>query len=113
MRGLCREVSIGTVTHTHRSPATESNYQLFVVGPSPTGNQPLWGAHKIAGATVPRKSRPSAGCGKKNGDRIAGASPALTRISHTLSAAARDKAASTSLHLLTVLNALFKYVSAR
>jgi hypothetical protein len=37
----------------------------------------------------------------------------LARISHQLSAAARDKAASTSLRLLTVLDVLFKYASAR
>jgi hypothetical protein len=37
----------------------------------------------------------------------------LARISHTLSAAARDKAASTSLRSLTVLDVLFKYASAR
>jgi hypothetical protein len=37
----------------------------------------------------------------------------LTRISHQLSAAARDKAMSTSLRLLTVLDVLFKYASAR
>ena len=36
----------------------------------------------------------------------------LTRISHQLSAAARDKAASTSLRLVTVLNILSKYASA-
>jgi hypothetical protein len=36
-----------------------------------------------------------------------------TRISHTLPAAARDKAASTLLRPLTVLNVLFKYASAR
>ncbi len=30
IRGLCREVSIGSVTRTHRSPAIESNHQLFV-----------------------------------------------------------------------------------
>src|ERR1700720_2664788 len=29
MRGPCREVSISTVTRTHRSPAIESNHQLF------------------------------------------------------------------------------------
>jgi hypothetical protein len=39
--------------------------------------------------------------------------PDLARISHQLSAAARDKAASTSLRLLTVLNILSKYASAR
>jgi predicted acyltransferase len=38
---------------------------------------------------------------------------ALARTSHTLSAAARDKAASTSLRSLTVLDVLFKYASAR
>jgi hypothetical protein len=37
----------------------------------------------------------------------------LARISHTLSTAARDKAASTSLRLVTVLDILFKYASAR
>jgi hypothetical protein len=37
----------------------------------------------------------------------------LARISHTLSAAARDKAASTSLRSLTVLDVLFKYASGR
>jgi hypothetical protein len=37
----------------------------------------------------------------------------LARISHTRSAAARDKAASTSLRSLTVLDVLFKYASAR
>ena len=37
----------------------------------------------------------------------------LARISHTLSTAARDKAASTSLRLVTVLDVLFKYASAR
>jgi hypothetical protein len=37
----------------------------------------------------------------------------LARISHQLSAAARDKAASTSLRLLTVLDVLFQYASAR
>jgi hypothetical protein len=37
---------------------------------------------------------------------------ALTRISHRLSAAARDKAASTSLRLVTVLDVLSKYASA-
>jgi hypothetical protein len=37
----------------------------------------------------------------------------LTRIPHTLSAAARDKAASTLLRSLTVLDILFKYASAR
>jgi hypothetical protein len=39
--------------------------------------------------------------------------PPLARISHQLSAAACDKAVSTSLRLVTVLNVLFKYVSAR
>jgi len=29
MRGLCREVSTSTVTRTSRSPAIESNHQLF------------------------------------------------------------------------------------
>src|SRR5712692_321118 len=29
MRGLCREVSVSPVTRTHRSPAIESNHQLF------------------------------------------------------------------------------------
>ena len=38
---------------------------------------------------------------------------ALARISHTLSTAARDKAASTSFRLITVLDVLFKYASAR
>ncbi|MBM3796689.1 MAG: hypothetical protein FJW31_22140 [Acidobacteria bacterium] len=37
----------------------------------------------------------------------------LARISHRLSAATRDRAASTSLRLLTVLDRLFKYASAR
>jgi len=37
----------------------------------------------------------------------------VARISHRLSAATRDKAASTSLRLLTVLDRLFKYASAR
>lgn len=37
----------------------------------------------------------------------------LTRISHQLSTAARDKAASTPLGLLTVIDVLFKYASAR
>jgi hypothetical protein len=37
----------------------------------------------------------------------------LARISHTESAARRDKSASTSLRLLAVLNVLFKYASAR
>jgi hypothetical protein len=37
----------------------------------------------------------------------------LTCISHRLSAAARDKAVSTSLRLVTVLDVLSKYVSAR
>jgi len=37
----------------------------------------------------------------------------LARISHTLSTAARDKAASTSLRSFIVLNILFKYASAR
>jgi hypothetical protein len=37
----------------------------------------------------------------------------LARISDTLSTMARDKAASTSLRSLTVLNGLFKYASAR
>src|SRR5258705_72192 len=36
----------------------------------------------------------------------------LTRTSHTLSTAARDKAVSTSLRSGTVLNVLFKYASA-
>jgi len=35
------------------------------------------------------------------------------RISHTLSTAVRDKAASTALRLPTVLTVLFKYASAR
>jgi hypothetical protein len=35
------------------------------------------------------------------------------RISHQLSAAASDKAASTSLRSLTVLDVLFKYACAR
>ena len=37
----------------------------------------------------------------------------LARISHHLTAEARDKAAITSLRLLTVLTVLFKYASAR
>jgi hypothetical protein len=37
----------------------------------------------------------------------------LACFSHQLSAAARDKAASTSLRWLTVLDVLFKYASAR
>ena len=37
----------------------------------------------------------------------------LARISHTLSTAARDKAVSTSLRSLTVLNVPSKYASAR
>jgi hypothetical protein len=36
-----------------------------------------------------------------------------SRISHTLPAAARDKAVSASLRSLTVLDVLFKYASAR
>jgi hypothetical protein len=39
--------------------------------------------------------------------------PILARISHTVSTAARDKAASTSLRLVTVLDVLFEYASAR
>ena len=39
--------------------------------------------------------------------------PALTRISHQLTVEARDRPAITSLRLLTVLNVLFKYASAR
>jgi hypothetical protein len=38
---------------------------------------------------------------------------ALTRISHQLSTTTGDKAASTSLRLLSVLDVLFKYASAR
>ena len=38
---------------------------------------------------------------------------ALTRISHQLTVEARDRPAITSLRLLTVLNVLFKYASAR
>jgi len=41
------------------------------------------------------------------------ARPWLACISHQLSAAARDKAASTSLRLATVLDVRFKYASAR
>ncbi len=37
----------------------------------------------------------------------------LTRISHQLSTAARDKAASTLLRLVSVLDVLLKYASAR
>ena len=37
----------------------------------------------------------------------------LTRISHQLTVEARDRPAITSLRLLTVLNVLFKYTSAR
>jgi hypothetical protein len=40
-------------------------------------------------------------------------SKALARISHTPSTAAREKAVSTSLRSLTVLDVLFKYASAR
>jgi len=39
--------------------------------------------------------------------------PLQARISHTLSAAAGDKAVSTSLRLLIVLDVLFKHASAR
>ena len=39
--------------------------------------------------------------------------PRLTRISHQLTVEARDRPAITSLRLLTVLNVLFKYASAR
>ena len=38
---------------------------------------------------------------------------APTRISHQLTVEARDRPAITSLRLLTVLNVLFKYASAR
>ena len=37
----------------------------------------------------------------------------LARISHQLTVEARDRSAITSLRLLTVLNVLFKYASAR
>ena len=37
----------------------------------------------------------------------------LARISHQLTVEARDRPAITSLRLLTVLNVLFKYASAR
>ena len=37
----------------------------------------------------------------------------LSRISHQLTVEARDRPAITSLRLLTVLNVLFKYASAR
>ena len=37
----------------------------------------------------------------------------LARISHHLTAEARDKTAITSLRLLTVLDVLYKYASAR
>jgi hypothetical protein len=46
-------------------------------------------------------------------ERPSAPTPRLTRISHQLSAAARDKAVSTSLRLLTMLDILFKYACAR
>src|ERR1039457_5781450 len=45
MRGLCREVSISTVTRAHRSPAIESNHQLFVWVLPPLVISPF-GAHQ-------------------------------------------------------------------
>ena len=39
--------------------------------------------------------------------------PVLARISHQLTVETRDRPAITSLRLLTVLNVLFKYASAR
>jgi NNP family nitrate/nitrite transporter-like MFS transporter len=50
-------------------------------------------------------------CGLKWG--LKGRVACLARLSHTESAARRDKAASTSLRLLAVLNVLSKYASAR
>src|ERR1035441_4203873 len=38
IRGLCREVSISTVTRAHRPPAIESNHQLFVWVLPPLGD---------------------------------------------------------------------------
>jgi hypothetical protein len=51
------------------------------------------------------------GVGKRGGASASVLAPNLD--STQLSAAARDKAASTSLRLLTVLDVLFKYASAR
>ena len=48
MRGLCREVSIRIVTHDNRSPAIESNHQLFEWVLPPTGNQPILGTRENA-----------------------------------------------------------------
>jgi len=42
--GLCREVPISPVTRTHRSPAIESNHQLFEWVPPPLVISPF-GAH--------------------------------------------------------------------
>ncbi len=55
MRGLCREVSISTVTSAHRSPAIESNHQLFEWVLPPLVFSPR-GAH--AGLPAPQSGRP-------------------------------------------------------
>ena len=52
IRGLCREVSISTVTSTHRSPAIESNHQLFEWVLPPLVFSPKRGTRGTACATA-------------------------------------------------------------
>ena len=54
MRGLCREVSITTVTRANRSPAIESNHQLFEWVLPPLVISPFW-AHAEACTTFANK----------------------------------------------------------
>ncbi|MBZ5626844.1 MAG: hypothetical protein LAQ69_50440, partial [Acidobacteriia bacterium] len=60
MCGLCREVPISPVSRTHRSPAIESNHQLFEWVLPPLVIQPLWGTRESA---CPTKTRPRASAG--------------------------------------------------
>src|ERR1700733_15861459 len=64
MRGLCREVSISTVTSAHRSPAIESNHQLFEWVLPPLVFSPRRGTPRI-GRPTRLESQPFDGPGSK------------------------------------------------
>ena len=72
---------------------TENGKGLRAIGHSAHYGTSRWAKTASSCATVPRSS--------------------LARISHHLTAEARDKAPLTSLRLLTVLTVLFEYASAR
>jgi hypothetical protein len=77
IRGLCREVSASPVTRTHRSPAIESNHQLFEWVLPPLVISPF-GAHAFSPALFCLETM----VGKTGHAATAGfLSPGLTRLS--------------------------------